>query len=147
MAAAETANGSANPSSVISRRSSVNNWEPWLRAAYRVTMAYLVIAALWWHAWYLLMLICFAALLGDEALEVRCNLFCFGGLLSYVVFKYVWWYWEPEGGYFRIMAVSVLAIFALPALHWLLSLVPSRSQPGLGDARQLESQVTPTAAR
>jgi hypothetical protein len=100
--------------------------EAWLRAAYRVTMAYLVVAALWWHAWYLLMLICFAALLGDEALEVRCNLFCFGGLLSYVVFKYVWWYWEPEGGYFRIMAVSVLAIFSLPAAHWLLSLLPDR---------------------
>jgi hypothetical protein len=108
----------------------VGDWEPWLRAAYRVTMAYLVIAALWWHAWYLLMLICFAALLGDRALEARCNLFCFGGLLSYVVFKYVWWHWEPEGGYFRIMALSVLAIFTLPAVHWLLSLVPARSRPG-----------------
>ncbi|MFN0070740.1 MAG: hypothetical protein ACKVVP_04520 [Chloroflexota bacterium] len=93
----------------------------WLRAAYRVTMAYLVIAALWWHAWYLIMLICFAALLGDKRLEMRCNLFCFGGLLSYVVFKYVWWYWEPTGDYFRIMLVSVIAIFSLPALHWLTS--------------------------
>jgi hypothetical protein len=119
----------ARASADVTHHSSLitHDWLPWLRAAYRVTMAYLVIAALWWHAWYLLMLICFAALLGDEALEVRCNLFCFGGLLSYVVFKYVWWYWEPEGGYFRIMAVSVLAIFALPAAHWLLSLLPSRT--------------------
>ena len=105
----------------------------WLRAAYRVTMAYLVIAALWWHAWYLLMLICFAALLGDRALETRCNLFCFGGLLSYVVFKYVWWYWEPTGDYFRIMIVSVIAIFSLPALHWLLSLLPTQ-RPAVAEA-------------
>jgi hypothetical protein len=112
-----------------------HDWEPWLRAAYRVTMAYLVVAALWWHAWYLLMLICFAALLGDRNLEVRCNLFCFGGLLSYVVFKYVWWYWEPTGDYFRIMAVSVLAIFSLPALHWVLSCLPSK--PHSEDAQPL----------
>jgi len=91
-------------------------------------MAYLVIAALWWHAWYLLMLICFAAF------PVR-NLFCFGGLLSYVVFKYVWWYWEPTGDYFRIMTVSVVAIFSLPALHWLLSFLPSSHQATLADAQ------------
>lgn len=94
------------------------DWSPWFRAAWRVTLAYLFVAALWWHAWYLLMLICFAALLGDPALEARTNLFCFGALLSYVVFKYVWWFWEPTGDYFTIMLVSVLAIFSLPSLHW-----------------------------
>lgn len=111
-------------------------WAPWLRAAFRVTLAYLVVAALWWHAWYLLMLVCFAAVLGDPALEARTNMFCFGGLLSYVVFKYVWWFWEPQGDYFQIMVVSVLAIFSLPTIHWLASLLDRfrREEPLRGRA-------------
>ncbi len=125
----------AHHSSHMTHHWLARDWQPWLRAAYRVTMAYLVIAALWWHAWYLLMLICFAALLGDSVLETRCNLFCFGGLLSYVVFKYVWWYWEPTGDYFRIMTVSVVAIFSLPALHWLLSFLPSNHQATVAEAQ------------
>ncbi len=60
-----------------------------IRAGYHVFFAYLVVACLWWQPWYLLVLVCLAVLTTDRVLIDRANLFCLGGVLSYVAFKYV----------------------------------------------------------
>lgn len=90
-----------------------------IRAAYQLFFAYLVIASLWWQPWYLLVLLLLAALSADRRLADRANLFCLGGLLSYVVFKYVWAVHQADWqlDYLRIMALSVVVIFSLPLIH------------------------------
>jgi hypothetical protein len=94
-----------------------------LRTGYHLFFAYLVVACLWWQPWYLLVLLLFAALSGDRSLADRASLFCLGGLLSYPVFKYVWAIhqvdWQLD--YFKIMALSVAAIFTLPLAHLALT--------------------------
>jgi hypothetical protein len=92
-----------------------------------VFFAYLVVACLWWQPWYLLVLVCLAALTADRALIDRANLFCLGGVLSYVAFKYVWQIhqgdWQLD--YVKIQALFVVSIFTLPLLH-LTASVPLR---------------------
>jgi hypothetical protein len=89
------------------------------RAGYHVFFAYLVLACLWWQPWYLLVLLALSTLAGDRALVDRTNLFCVGGLLSYVVFKYIWQIHQVDWSldYGKIMAMSVIAIFTWPLLH------------------------------
>lgn len=96
-----------------------------IEAGYQLFFAYLVIACLWWQPWYLLVLLALAALSGEAARAVRANLFCLGGLLSYPVFKYIWAVHQGDWhlDYFRIMAISVVAIFTLPLLHLGLELL------------------------
>jgi hypothetical protein len=90
-----------------------------IRAAYGVFFAYLVVACLWWQPWYLLTLLCLAVLTGDRVLVDRTNLFCIGGLLSYVAYKYIWQVhqgdWQLD--YLKIQVLFVVSIFALPLLH------------------------------
>ncbi|HYW86521.1 MAG TPA: hypothetical protein VFB50_02025, partial [Chloroflexota bacterium] len=90
-----------------------------IRAAYVVFFAYLVVACLWWQPWYLLALLCLAVITGDRVLIDRANLFCIGGLLSYVAYKYIWQVhqgdWQLD--YLRIQVLFVVAIFTLPLLH------------------------------
>ena len=90
-----------------------------LRTGYAVFFAYLFLACLWWQPWYLLVLALFAATSGERALAERTTLFACGGVLSYVVFKYVWAIYQDDWqlDYLRIMALSVLAIFTLPLAH------------------------------
>jgi hypothetical protein len=98
-----------------------------IRAAYQVFFAYLVIACLWWQPWYLLVLVCLGALTTDRVLIDRANLFCLGGVLSYVAFKYVWQVhqgdWQLD--YLKIQTLFVISIFTLPLLH-LAATVPLR---------------------
>jgi hypothetical protein len=103
-----------------------------VRTGFQLFFAYLVLACLWWQPWYLLVLLTFAALSGDAGLGDRANLFCIGGLLSYPVFKYIWAIHQADWqlDYFKIMALSVLAIFSLPLAHlvvdWLRGSVTRR---------------------
>jgi hypothetical protein len=96
-----------------------------IRTGYHLFFAYLVLACLWWQPWYLLVLLVFAALSGDQDLADRANLFWVGGLLSYPVFKYIWVVhqvdWQLD--YFKIMLISVVVIFTLPLIHLVLSQV------------------------
>jgi hypothetical protein len=86
---------------------------------YHVFFLYLVLACLWWQPWYLITLLVLAGLLPDRVLHDRANLFCFGGLMSYPVFKYIWAVHQTDWqlDYFRIMAMSVVVIFTLPLAH------------------------------
>jgi hypothetical protein len=90
-----------------------------IRAAYAVFFAYLVLACLWWQPWYLLALLCLAVLTGDRVLIDRANLFCIGGLLSYVAYKYIWQVHQTDWqlDYLKIQVLFVVAIFTLPLLH------------------------------
>jgi len=99
-----------------------------MAAAYHLYFAYLVIACLWWQPWYLLVLLVLGALSTQMPLVTRTNLFCIGGLLSYVVFKYIWQIhqvdWQLD--YAKIMTLSVLVIFPLPLLHLAASFLFAR---------------------
>jgi hypothetical protein len=88
----------------------------WLLAAHDVTFAYLAFACIWWEPWYLAWLVAFAALVDSWRLHARALLFCFGGVLNYVVFKYWWSVLQPMT-YTEIMSLSVVMIFGLPLLH------------------------------
>jgi hypothetical protein len=92
------------------------DWQPWLRAAFDVTFAYLAFATLWWQPWYLVWLVALAALLPSRLVHERTLLFCYGGILNYLVFKYIWPTFQPMT-YTTIMGISVLLIFGLPLLH------------------------------
>ncbi|MCC7104936.1 MAG: glycosyltransferase family 39 protein [Chloroflexi bacterium] len=104
--------------------------ETWTRVGYHVFFLYLVLACLWWQPWYLITLLVLAALLPDRALHDRANLFCFGGLMSYPMFKYIWAVHQTDWqlDYFRIMAMSVVVIFTLPLAHVVATWLP-RSAP------------------
>ena len=94
----------------------ISGWDGWLSAAHDVTFAYLAFACIWWEPWYLTWLVGLAALLPERLLHDRALLFCYGGVLNYVVFKYVWSVFQPMT-YTQIMGISVVAIFGLPLLH------------------------------
>ena len=92
------------------------SWDGWLSAAHDVTFVYLAFACIWWEPWYLTWLVGLAALRPDRLLHDRALLFCYGGVINYVVFKYVWPVFQPMT-YTQIMGISVVAIFGLPLLH------------------------------
>ena len=77
---------------------------------------YLAFATLWWQPWYLVWLVALAALLPSRLIHERTLLFCFGGVLNYLVFKYIWPIYQPMT-YTTIMGISVILIFGLPLLH------------------------------
>ena len=91
-------------------------WDGWLAAAHDVTFVYLAFACLWWQPWYLSWLVALAALLPSRLIHERALLFCYGGAVNYVVFKYVWPVFQPMT-YTQIMGLSVILIFGLPLLH------------------------------
>jgi hypothetical protein len=93
-----------------------SSWLPWLRAAYDITFVYLAFATLWWQPWYLVWLVALAALLPSRLIHERTLLFCYGGVLNYLVFKYIWPTYQPMT-YTTIMGISVILIFGLPLLH------------------------------
>jgi len=91
-------------------------WGGWLGAAHDVTFVYLAFACIWWEPWYLTWLVALAALQPDRLLHERALLFCYGGVVNYAIFKYVWPVYQPMT-YTQIMGLSVVAIFGLPLLH------------------------------
>jgi hypothetical protein len=93
-----------------------DTWEPWLGAAHDVTFVYLAFATLWWQPWYLTWLVALAALVPSRLVHERALLFCYGGVLNYFVFKYVWPVFQPMT-YTTIMGISVILIYGLPLLH------------------------------
>jgi hypothetical protein len=97
-------------------RTPSDQWQPWLLAAHDVTFAYLAFATLWWQPWYLTWLVAQAALLPSRLIHERALLFCYGGVLNYLVFKYIWPVFQPMT-YTTIMGISVILIFGLPLTH------------------------------
>ncbi|MCC6175386.1 MAG: DUF2029 domain-containing protein [Chloroflexi bacterium] len=95
---------------------SSSRWEPLLHAAHDITFFDLAFATLWWQPWYLVWLVALTALLRRRQLHERALLFCYGGTLNYVVFKYIWPVFQPMT-YTTIMGISVVLIFGLPLLH------------------------------
>ncbi len=91
-------------------------WHGWLSAAHDITFVYLAFACLWWQPWYLSWLVALAALLPSRLVHERALLFCYGGAINYVVFKYIWPVFQPMT-YTQIMGLSVILIFGLPLLH------------------------------
>ena len=98
------------------RASDPSAWDGWLAAAHDVTFVYLAFATLWWQPWYLAWLVALAALVPSRLVHERALLFCYGGAVNYVVFKYVWPQFQPMT-YTQIMGLSVILIFGLPLLH------------------------------
>ncbi len=98
-----------------------DDWHAWLAAAHDVTFGYLAFACLWWEPWYLTWLVGLAALLPSRVLHDRALLFCCGGVANYVVFKFIWPVYQPMT-YTQIMAISAIAIFGPPLLHFASSL-------------------------
>lgn len=109
---------------------SADDWLPWLAAGYDVTFVYLAFATLWWQPWYLTWLVALAALLPWRLVHERTLLFCYGGVVNYLVFKYIWPVFQPMT-YTTIMGLSVILIFGLPLLH----LVATAGLPGERRAR------------
>ncbi|MFN8635630.1 MAG: glycosyltransferase 87 family protein [Chloroflexota bacterium] len=106
------------------------DWLPWLGAAYDLTFVYLAFATLWWQPWYLVWLVALAALLPNRLVHERVLLFCYGGTLNYVVFKYIWPVFQPMT-YTTIMGISVILIFGLPLLHLVCTAGLPRRTPRL----------------
>ena len=70
-----------------------------------------------------------AALLPSRLIHERTLLFCYGGILNYLVFKYIWPTYQPMT-YTTIMGISVILIFGLPLLHLACTLgLPGRPPP------------------
>jgi hypothetical protein len=111
-----------------------DDWRPWLSAAHDVTFVYLAFATLWWQPWYLTWLVALAALLPWRLVHERTLLFCFGGVVNYLVFKYIWPVFQPMT-YTTIMGLSVILIFGLPLLHLVATIgLPTESGPEPADA-------------
>ena len=110
------------------RASDPSPWDRWLSAAHDVTFVYLAFACLWWQPWYLSWLVAVAALLPSRLVHERALLFCYGGAVNYVVFKYVWPQFQPMT-YTQIMGLSVILIFGLPLLHLACTLGVERLGP------------------
>jgi alpha-1,6-mannosyltransferase len=108
-------------------------WKRWLETAHDATFAYLAFACLWWEPWYLTWLVALAALVPRSTVHERALLFCYGGVINYVVFKYIWPVYQPMT-YTQIMGISVVAIFGLPLLHLAATF-------GLGGRRQPSSSM------
>jgi alpha-1,6-mannosyltransferase len=105
------------------------DWLPWLSAAHDLTFFYLAFATLWWQPWYLTWLVALAALLPSRLLHERALLFCYGGVLNYLVFKYIWPVFQPMT-YTTIMGMSVILIFGMPLLHLAATAgIPVRQRP------------------
>ena len=98
------------------RAFAAGDWDGWLAAAHDVTFGYLAFACIWWEPWYLTWLVALAALVPRRVLHDRALLFCYGGVINYVVFKYIWPVYQPMT-YTQIMGISVILIFGLPLLH------------------------------
>jgi alpha-1,6-mannosyltransferase len=92
------------------------SWQPWIQAAVDVTFVYLAFATLWWQPWYLVWLAALASLLPSRVLHERTLLFCYGGVLNYLVFKYIWPTFQPMT-YTTIMGISVILIFGMPLIQ------------------------------
>ncbi|MFN8521844.1 MAG: hypothetical protein U0821_01925 [Chloroflexota bacterium] len=103
----------------------------WLLALHDVTFVYLAFACIWWEPWYLAWLVALASVVPDHGRRVRAALFSIGGVLNYVVFKYIWPVYQPMT-YTEIMAISVLMIFGLPLAHlaWFSGRADDRRGPG-----------------
>jgi hypothetical protein len=117
------------------------DWLPWLTAAYDVTFVYLAFATLWWQPWYLVWLVALAALLPSRLVHERTLLFCYGGVLNYLVFKYIWPTFQPMT-YTTIMGISVILIFGLPLLHLLCTI----GLPRPGARRAAAAETRPVGA-
>ncbi|MDP8924318.1 MAG: hypothetical protein M3O34_15775 [Chloroflexota bacterium] len=113
---------------VPTRASDASPWDAWLSAAHDVTFVYLAFACLWWQPWYLAWLVALAALLPSRLVHERALLFCYGGAINYVVFKYIWPVFQPMT-YTQIMGLSVILIFGLPLLHLACTLGLGRLAP------------------
>jgi hypothetical protein len=115
--------------------SGASPWDGWLSAAHDITFVYLAFACLWWQPWYLSWLVALAALLPSRLVHERALLFCYGGAVNYVVFKYIWPVFQPMT-YTQIMGLSVILIFGLPLLHLACTLSVEWLRPGRpADAR------------
>jgi len=115
-------------SSPTARASDPAPWDGWLGAAHDVTFVYLAFACLWWQPWYLSWLVALAALLPSRLVHERTLLFCYGGAINYVVFKYIWPVFQPMT-YAQIMGLSVILIFGLPLLHLACTLGADQPDP------------------
>jgi alpha-1,6-mannosyltransferase len=106
-----------------------SSWQPWLQAAVDVTFVYLAFATLWWQPWYLVWLAALAALLPSRKLHERTLLFCYGGVLNYLVFKYIWPTYQPMT-YTTIMGISVVMIFGMALVQLACTIeLPRLSRP------------------
>lgn len=85
-----------------------------------VTLAYLLVGALWFQPWYLVPLWGLACLAGPRRV-VLATLFALGGLASYVVYFYVWPYLGWSTSRLVIQAIATAATF-LPVLSGLVVL-------------------------
>ncbi len=74
-------------------------------------------------------LVALAALLPSRLVHERALLFCYGGAVNYVVFKYIWPVFQPMT-YTQIMGLSVILIFGLPLLHLACTLGVEWLRPG-----------------
>lgn len=85
-----------------------------------VTLAYLLIGALWFQPWYVVPLVGLGCLAGSRRLALA-TLFAFGGLASYAVYFYVWPYLGWSTSRLVIQAIATSAAF-LPVLSGLVVL-------------------------
>jgi hypothetical protein len=106
---------------------------------------YLVLAAFWFQAWYLVALLPLAALDPRPLARTRSALFSLGASLSYVVFVFIWViYWQGLP-LFTVQLIACLIIYGLALftrmlegwqtrLHFYVLLVCAQFPPVLADA-------------
>lgn len=98
-------------------------------SSYRIIFYYLVLASLWFQAWYLIWLVALAALAGDGFYQKLSILFSFTAMASYIVFIYVWMRYPDWFGVPQVQTLAVAVIFAAPVLWWMAEWWQGRARP------------------
>lgn len=84
---------------------------------YEIIFTYMIVASLWFQAWYLLWLVALTAPTLSLARVNRMILFCIGGVLNYCVWGWIWLWNRTD---FRtIQITAAIAIYTLPVLYTL----------------------------
>jgi len=88
-----------------------------LIAFYEIIFAYLIFASLWFQPWYLLWLVALTAPVARMEYVYRTLLFCFGAVLNYFVWDFLWLWNQSDGR--SVNVTTSIAIYTLPILYTL----------------------------
>lgn len=94
--------------------------ERWVRFAYEVLFAYLLLAAWTFRPWYLIWLVAFAAFLPAAGVAFRAFVWTAGAMAAYALYIWIWHWWRVD--FYTIQNVSVPLMFAGPVVLTLLEI-------------------------
>lgn len=115
-----------------------------LIAMYEVIFAYLLIASLWFQPWYLLWLVALTAPIARIEYVIRTMLFCFGAVMNYFVWDYLWLWNKSDGR--TVNWTACILIYTLPILYTLYVWTIGRKSNQEGSWARTENSSLRTAS-